>query len=329
MGKVAQDKTAVIRALPAACSDELKAVEFMERQRWGDAPECPRCKSADVYQMRSRNGERHTRYLWRCRGCAKQYTVRIGTVFEDSRIPLMHWCYGFWAACASKKGVSALQIKRQTGLSYKSALFMMHRIRYAMTPDKPEPLKGIVEVDETFVGGRGRRIQRQPEFKWLTPEARRAKYRRRVVEKVPVVALVERNGNVRTKVITDVTARSLKGAIHEHVDRSAAIHTDEHASYRGIGKHFAGGHHTVRHRVGEYVRGDVHINTAESFFGLLKRGLMGTFHAVSKKHLHRYVTEFEFRWNHRKEDDGARTTAAIRSAQGKRLFYRNPVKVPA
>src|SRR5207247_2788202 len=109
------------------------------------------------YQMRSEDGKRSARYLWRCRGCKDQFTVRIGTVFEDSRIPLRHWCYAFWAACASKKGVSALQIKRQTGLSYKSALFLMHRIRYAMAGDDGSPLTGIVEVDETFVGGRQRK----------------------------------------------------------------------------------------------------------------------------------------------------------------------------
>src|SRR6266571_7743804 len=156
MGKVAQNKSAVVKALPKACSDELIAVEFMERQRWGDDPACPRCGDTDVYQMRGRDGARNLRFLWRCRGCAEQFTVRIGTVFEDSRIPLKHWCYAFWAACASKKGVSALQIKRQTGLSYKSALFLMHRIRFAMTPNRSPRLEGTVEVDETYVGGKPR-----------------------------------------------------------------------------------------------------------------------------------------------------------------------------
>ena len=133
--KVAGDKSETVAQLPRACQDETLAVEFMERQRWGDRPACARCGSDAVYQMQGRDGKRSARYLWRCKSCDKQYTVRIGTVFEDSRIPLRHWCYGFWAACASKKGVSALQIKRMTGLSYKSALFMMHRIRWAMTDE--------------------------------------------------------------------------------------------------------------------------------------------------------------------------------------------------
>jgi len=148
----------IVQEIPAACADELTAVEFLEKQRWGNSPACPHCGSIRVYQMKGRDGERNKRYLWRCRECEQQYTVRIGTVFEDSRIAMRHWCYAFWAACASKKGVSALQISCMTGLSYKSALFMMHRIRYAMTDDhsKPEPMTGIVEIDETYVGGKPR-----------------------------------------------------------------------------------------------------------------------------------------------------------------------------
>src|SRR5437667_2756046 len=160
-GTVAIDKSEIVATLPRACQDETAAVEFMETQRWGDDPACPHCGIVDVYQMRDRKtGKRSHRYLWRCKGCDRQFTVRIGTVFEDSRIPMRYWCYAFWAACASKKGVSALQIKRMTGLSYKSALFMMHRIRFAMADDHsaPPPLKGTVEAD---VGGKPRHPKRK------------------------------------------------------------------------------------------------------------------------------------------------------------------------
>jgi transposase-like protein len=329
MGKVAQDKSGIVAELPAACSDELAAVEFMERQRWGDNAACPHCGATDVYQMRGRNGQRNARFLWRCRACAEQFTVRIGTVFEDSRIPLRHWCYAFWAACASKKGVSALQIKRMTGLSYKSALFLMHRIRYAMTPNRSPRLDGTVEVDETYVGGKPRNPSRQAILSMSYEERKPWRKERegrkgRGTEKAPVVALIERGGRVRAHVVADVSGKTLKGAIRENVRRTARIYTDELSSYRGIGREFAGGHQTVRHSLREYARGDVHVNTAESFFALLKRGLIGTFHAVSRRHLHRYVNEFAFRWNHRKEDDGARTVAAIRGAEGKRLRYREP-----
>ena len=147
----------IIKGIPMACADEEAAVEFMEKQRWGAHPACPECGSVDVYQMMdSKSGERQANYRWRCRDCNKQYTVRTGTVFEDSRIEIRHWCFGFWRAATSKKGVSALEIHRQTGISYKSALFMLHRIRFAMEGTAFDPLTGDVEVDETYVGGKPR-----------------------------------------------------------------------------------------------------------------------------------------------------------------------------
>ncbi len=147
-------KKTIISRIPEACSDEAKAVEFMEWQRWCQEPVCPRCESDDVYQMKDRQtGEREKGFRWRCRACKRQYSVRTETVFEDSRIPLKYWCLAFWRACSSKKGISALQIKRETGLTYKSALFLMHRIRFAMADQPTGELGGDVEVDETYVGG--------------------------------------------------------------------------------------------------------------------------------------------------------------------------------
>src|SRR6266513_1945852 len=178
----------VIAALPFACQDEKAAVEFIEKQRWGDKPFCPLCGVFNVYQMKdSKTGERQANFRWRCHDCKGQYTVRKGTVLEDSAIPLKHWCFGFWRAATSKKGVSALEIHRQTGLSYKSCLFMLHRIRFAMDEQDVEPLKGTVEVDEVFIGGKPRRIQ----------GTRRTIKR----EKAIVVGLKERGGRVRPRVI--------------------------------------------------------------------------------------------------------------------------------
>jgi transposase-like protein len=309
--KVAGDKTPIVAELPAACSDETLAVEFMERQRWGGKPICPHCASDAVYAMQGRDGKRSARFLWRCKSCEKQFTVRIGTVFEDSRIPLRHWCYGFWAACASKKGVSALQIKRMTGLSYKSALFMMHRIRWAMTDETNAPLQGTIEVDETYVGGKPRYHGKRNQGKMG-----------RGTDKPPVVALVERGGMVRASVVTSVSGKNLKALIRASVDRRARIYTDDSNLYHGIGKEFYGGHATVNHTRKEYVRGDVHTNTVEGFFSILKRGLVGTFHAVSRKHFHRYLDEFTFKYSTRHLDDGERTIAAIQGAEGKRLTYK-------
>jgi transposase-like protein len=303
---------AIIEALPLACVDEKAAVEFMEQQRWGKLPACPLCGDMNVYQMRdSKTGERQANFRWRCRGCKEQFTVRIGTVLEDSRIPFRHWCYAFWRASTSKKGVSALEIHRQTGLCYKSSLFLLHRVRYAMDEAPVEPMKGDVEVDEVFIGGRARRSN----------NSRIGKPNKKTV----VIGIKERGGRVRPRVIADVTGPTLKQAIRDNVHPSARILTDEWSGYRGIGKEFAGGHETVRHRTYEFARGDVSTNQIEGFFGMLRRGLDGIYHSVSRKHLHRYLCEFQFRHDHRGLTDGQRTKHAIRSANGKRLMYRQVV----
>lgn len=304
---------ATTQAIPLACADEKAAVGFMESQRWEGRPGCPRCGDMAVYQMKdSKTGERQANYRWRCKGCKQQFTVRTGTVFEDSRIPLRHWCYAFWRASTSKKGVSALEIHRQTGLSYKSALFMLHRIRYAMADSVKNPLLGTIEIDETYVGGKPRYKGKGIRADWSTKE--------------PVVALVQRGGNVKTQHVADVTAKTLGKVIRASVDRRSRIITDEFRSYRRVGKPFAGGHETVNHSRKEYVRGDVTTNTVESFFATVKRGLNGIYHAVSKEHLHRYMAEYEFRYNHRRLEDGQRVTAAIQASEGKRLMYREPLE---
>lgn len=297
-----------VKAIPMACADETAAVEFMESKRWGDSPSCPHCGSLGVYKMKdAKTGTRQAGFRWRCHDCKAQYTVRIGTVFEDSRIPMRHWCYGFWRAATSKKGVSALEIHRQTGVSYKSALFMLQRIRFAMADSVPDPLKGDVEVDETYIGGKPRNRTRKRGIK--------------SANKTPVLAMVEREGRVKT----NVNAKNFKQIIRDNVDRSSRILTDEHLAYRGLAKEYAGGHESVCHSEREYVRGDVHSNTVEGFFSIVKRGLHGIYHSVSKEHLHRYMSEFEFRYNFREMEDGERTVMAIKGAEGKRLRYQTPL----
>lgn len=297
-----------IQEIPLACADERAAVEFMENKRWGDTPSCPHCGGLNPYKMKdSKTGERQANYRWRCHDCKEQYTVRIGTVFEDSRIPMRHWCYGFFRAATSKKGVSALEIHRHTGVSYKSALFMLQRIRFAMADSVPDPLKGDVEIDETYVGGK-------PRYKSRRPGPRKG-------HKVQVMAMVERKGRVKTS----VNAKNLRKIVVQNVDPSSRVITDEYAAYQRLGKYFAGGHHTVTHSEREYVRGDIHSNTVEGFFSIVKRGLNGIYHNVSKQHLHRYMAEFEFRYNFRELEDGERLVAAIKMANGKRLTYTKPV----
>ena len=308
-------KSKTVEDIPLACSNELAAVEFLEKQRWGNTPACVKCGSVEVYKMKdAKTGERNSRYLWRCRDCKEQYTVRIGTVYEESRIELRHWCYAFWRACTSKKGVSALEIKRHCQISYKSALFLMNRIRFAMAPDPniPQPqLTGVVEADEMYVGARRPRI----------PTGKLG----RVRTKIPVFVAVQRDGELRRRIVPDVTGHTLKAALREEVDRRSMIITDEFGSYRGLMEDFPA-HETVNHRTREYARGPYHTNTAESTHALVKRGIVGIYHNVSREYLHRYLWHFDFLWNTRKMNDGERTVLAVKAAEGKRLMYRGKIE---
>lgn len=291
------------------------AREYLEKIRWPNGAKCAHCGSDQVAKLQGKS-TRPGVYKCKVKGCRKQFTVTVGSIFADTHLTCKQWVLAFNLMTASKKGVSAHQLHRQLGITYKSAWHLAHRVRYAMTK---EPLAGMlkdhVEVDETYVGGKPRKFD---------PPGKRG----RGTKKTPVVALVERGGNIVVKPVERVTANELKGAIREVVDSPARINTDEFVSYVGIGDEFAGGHGVVCHSRGEYTSGPDkkdYTNTAESFFALLKRGVYGTFHHVSKKHLHRYCTEFGFRWDHRKVKDSERMDAAVAGAEGKRLMYRTPV----
>lgn len=255
--------------------------------------------------------------------------MRIGTVYEESRIPLKHWAYAFWRASTSKKGISALEIQRHCQISYKSALFLLHRMRFALSADAPSAEKlggngGTVEYDETFVGGKVRPNNlASGNYKPTTGY-------RSGSNKIPVLAMVERGGTVRTKVVPALTHKNLGAFIDETIDKSATVNTDGYSIYPVLFRHFKR-HDVVNHSIKEYARHNAegtvsHTNTAESFFSLIKRGLHGIYHAVSREHLHRYLGEFEFRWNNRNLCDGDRITAAIQGAEGKRLVYSDSVK---
>jgi transposase-like protein len=292
-------------------NDPIVAATYLESIRWPDGPVCPHCGVQDPkhYLLKS-----ETRKLWKCRACRKQFTVTVGTIFEGSHIPLQKWLLAFYLLCSSKKGMSAHQLHRMLGVTYKSAWFMAHRIRYAMEqPPFARPLEGVVEADETYVGGKERNRKRQDKQKKTG----------RGTNKTPVVALVERGGEVRSFRMANVTGLELKGAIRRNVSRDARIMTDSFKSYRGLGKEFAS-HEYVSHSDGEYVRGDVHTNTAENYFSILKRGIDGTYHHISEAHLPRYLAEFDFRYNNRiglGVDDAERTRRALAGVVGKRLTY--------
>lgn len=297
-------------------SDEEEAIRFFESIRWPEGPVCPHCNHQGAYAIKANEKTKVRKGLWKCASCRKQFTVRVGTIFEDSKISLGKWLMALHLMCSSKKGISALQLKRNLKVAYQTAWFMCHRIRYAMTQEPMASLlRGTVEVDETYVGGKPRRGVKKGESG-------------RGTKKMPVLALVERNGRAHAMPIEFVDAKTLKGAIRKHVDPSSTINTDEYPSYRGIGLDFAGGHRTVTHSKGQYsykaFGQSINTNSAESLFALMKRGHYGVFHQLSKKHLHRYCDEFSFRWSYRDLSDGERTVIAIMGSVGKRLMYKEP-----
>ncbi|MFN0006650.1 MAG: IS1595 family transposase [Planctomycetota bacterium] len=296
---------------------EEEARTYLESLRWPNGPVCHRCGSMSAFKFQ---GKSTRPGLYKCNGCRKPFSVTTGTVMERSHISLRHWIMAFHLICSSKKGISAHQLMRNLGLkSYRSAWHLAHRIRFAMTSEPlASLLSGVVEVDESYFGGRPRNPIREG-----TPGKSN---RGAGTRKTPVMVLVERDGKARAFPIQRINSDTLKGAIRENVARSATIMTDEGTSYRGIGAEFAGGHFTTNHLAREYAKPDgkgglINSNTAESFFALMKRGVHGVFHHVSKKHLPRYCNEFSFRWDHRKGTDSERTEAAIRGAEGKRLMY--------
>ncbi len=288
---------------------ESEAREYLERLRWHNGVHCAHCNSVEITKL---SGKAHREGTYQCNGCREQFSVTVHTIMEDSHIPLKKWIMAFHLMCSNKKGISSLQLQRDLGLgSYRTALFMTHRIRLAMSKDScvKDKLKGIVEVDETYIGGKPRKGEDK--------ENKRG----RGTKKTPVMVLVERDGDAKAKPMKRLSAKELKSEIRENVDLASRIITDDFKSYRGLRKEFSGGHVVIKHSEGEYSRDGINTNTAESFFALIKRGHYGIFHHLSKQHLHRYSDEFAFRWNHRKISDGERREIAIKQASGKRLVY--------
>jgi transposase-like protein len=294
--------------------DDSAAREWFEARIWPDGPFCPHCGSVTVTRL---HGKKHRSGLFQCNDCREQFTVTVNTVCERSKIPLHKWCMAIYLLNSSKKGMSALQMHRMMGGSYKTAWFMMHRIREAMHEGKlPGGLGGanqVVEADETYVGGKARNRKNK------------------VPAKTAVLSLVERDGKVRSFPIGNVTAQSLRPIIVSHVNRASYLMTDESTVYPSIGREFSG-HGTVNHSAEEYVRAYFwHTNTVEGYFSILKRGIVGVYHWVSEAHLHRYAAEFDFRYNHRIAlgySDMQRTEIAAAGIYGKRLTYRRPGQRP-
>ena len=307
--------------------DEAAALAHIEAMLWPHGPVCPSCGSVGAaYELKGvrtkpskKNPEGKVRHgLKKCKACGKQFTVRIGTIFEDSHIDLHLWLQAIYLMTSGKKGISSHQLSRTLGITVKSAWFMSHRIREAMRDDSTVVFGACgsaVEVDETFIGHD------------TTIKPKHSKKGRGYAHKHKVLALVDRDtGRAKSMVVDDLKAKTLVPILKENIAKEATVYTDEAGQYRHMDRDFAD-HAFVRHGLGEWGRGPVHTNTIEGYFSIFKRGMKGVYQHCSKKHLHRYAAEFEFQYNNRIAngvDDGLRATLALQGAVGKRVMYEEP-----
>jgi transposase-like protein len=289
-------------------TDEAKATAHMEADRWPDGANCPHCGSLNVHKMAGKTQAG----MFLCNDCREKFTVRTGTIFARSHIPLRKWLMATYLMAASKKGMSALQLSRMLGLSYEATWFMCHRIREGMKPVSPAPIGGdnkVIEADETLIGGK---------------KKNRA-FAKKEPKKHTVLTLVDRDGNSHSFHIANVKAKTLRETIVKVASRKSYLATDELASYEKVGKEFSG-HGAVNHSANEFAKlgGFVHVNTAECRFSLMKRAVFGTHHSISEAHLPRYLAEWDFKWNTRNITDGERAALALKGAEGRRLTYHGP-----
>ena len=305
--------------------DEDAARAYLEKELWPENPICPHCGViGKAYKLQSKPGTRNRlrKGVYKCASCREPFTVTVGTIFEDSKVPLHKWLLAIHLLCSSKKGISAHQLMRNLELgSYRTAWFMAHRIRHAM---KQEPLAsmltGTVEMDETYIGGKlrcGTHEQR--------PGERPKDYLSPVANKAAVVSVLQRGGRFQSRHVERVTAKNLKPIVNQMVSKDAYLMTDTSTVLTSVGrkrKHFK-----VNHSVGEYVRREkglvITTNAVEGYFALLKRSINGVYHQVGKKHLPRYLNEFDFRYNARGVSDGERALLAVKGTAGKRLMLRD------
>jgi transposase-like protein len=289
--------------------DEAAAYAWVEARLWPNGPICPHC--GGVERISKMQGKTTRIGLYKCYQCRKQFTVKVGTVFEDSHVPMNLWLQAVYLMCSSKKGISSNQLHRTLGVTLKTAWFMSHRLREAMRVVGAGPMGGegsTVEADETYIG----RVEGVPKPKGGSSH------------KNVVLTLIERGGSARSFHVDSVSIADLKPIIHANVARETAIMTDQGAAYPEIAAEFSS-HETVNHAREEYVRGHVHTNTVEGYYSIFKRGMKGIYQHCSEKHLHRYLSEFDFRYSNRVRlgiNDVARTERAIKGIVGKRLTYR-------
>lgn len=292
--------------------EESTCISYLAQSRWGNEPACPHCGNVGAYVT-------NRGYKCKAKECAKKFSVTTGTIFENTKISLRTWFAAMYLCTAHKKGVSSLQLSRDLNLTQKTAWFILHRIREMLNNNQAEQLDGTVEIDETYVGGslknksnRKRKALREANEQWA--------------QKTSVVAMLQRDGEVRTRVLkaNSVKYSDVLPLIQQHVSETSLIITDSSTMYGGLKNSYK--HETVNHVQKEYARGAMHTNNIEGFFSHLKRGIYGIYHQVSPKHLHRYCNEFGYRYNTRKINDVTRFEDAIKNVNNTRLTYANLIK---
>jgi len=284
-------------------SDLDVATDFVAKMRWPNGPVCPRCGCIEYSYLT-------TRCVWKCKACKKQYSVKAGTIFEDSPLGLDKWLPAVWLIANAKNGISSHELGRALGVTQKSTWFMLHRIRLAMQTGSFDKFSGTVEVDETYIGGRARNMHKRDRARKITGTGGK--------DKTVVLGMIKRGGKVRARVVEDNTGRTLKRHVRESVEPGSSIYTDQLKSYTGLSEAYD--HRTVDHAVA-YVDGQVHTNFMENFWSVLKRGLNGTYISVEPFHMFRYLDERVFTFNMRDLDDYGRFSTVLAAVSGRRLTW--------